>query len=290
MWLRMLVSQVVKQAAEDQVRKLLTEGPREAVGSIGETRTLEPEELVSDALIVFGSSSEAGGWIDSQEGATVWPVDQGRLIKSSVGTVSCLAWVPPVTASEEAFRQIVEWVKPRLVLLAGFAVGLAPDLPRGTLVIGQQLTVEQAAGGQAEVLESPLTFDAAGEGSKGLRLGRLVSVNSPPEAGTARKRLHEQTQALAADPDAYEWAKQAESLGYPWIAVRVVTEAWDQLPSLQLKTLLEQGSLTGKIGAAVGSLIQEPKSAGELWRIQEDAMQASDRLARFLKSFVAGLA
>lgn len=288
MWLRMLVSQVVKQAAEEQVKKLLTEGPA-ASGAMSnateEPRRLEPEELRADAFLVFGSRAEAAGWIDHQSSVSEWPIEHGRLVKSTVGNVTCMAWIQSNLESRAAFGDLLNWVQPRLILLAGFAIGLSPDVSRGTLVIGQSVSA-----GTGEDLQSPLVFDSGDSPSKGLRMGKLITVSKPPEAGAERKSLFEKTQALAADPDAFDGAKAASDRGYPWIAVRAVTEAWDHFPSIQLKSLLEQGSLTGKIGVAVGSLLQEPKSAGELWKIQEDAIQASDRLAKFLKSFVAGLA
>ena len=92
MWLRMLVSQAVKQAAQDQVRKLLNEP---AGGGLpgDEPRPLDPESLRADALIVFGSAAEAAGWVDLQAEVETWPTEQGTLHKSQMGAVSCLAWI-----------------------------------------------------------------------------------------------------------------------------------------------------------------------------------------------------
>ena len=283
MWLRMLVSQAVKQAAQDQVRKLLNEP---AGGGLpgDEPRPLDPESLRADALIVFGSAAEAAGWVDLQAEVETWPTEQGTLHKSQMGAVSCLAWInrnSPPTFLED----LIAWARPRLVVLAGFAVGLDPDARRGSLVIGQQV----AKSGSDE-LTSPLGFDDSSGAGQGLVMGKLITVNAPPEPGEPRQRLATEHSALAADPDAYAYAEIAERKGRPWIAIRVVSEAWDHTPSVQLKSLLDQASLTGKIGVAVGSLMQEPKSASELWRIQEDAIKLSDRLAKFLKSFLQGLA
>ena len=71
--------------------------------------------------------------------------------------------------------------------------------------------------------------------------------------------------------------------------MRVLTERSDETPSLPLKSLLSQESVSAKVGAAVSALWNEPKSATELWKVHEDAVKASDRLAKFLSVFLAGL-
>ena len=203
MWLRMLVSQAVKQAAQDQVRKLLNEP---AGGGLpgDEPRPLDPESLRADALIVFGSAAEAAGWVDLQADVETWPTEQGTLHKSQMGAVSCLAWInrnSPPTFLED----LIAWARPRLVVLAGFAVGLDPDARRGSLVIGQQV----AKSGSDE-LTSPLGFDESSGAGQGLVMGKLITVNAPPEPGEPRQRLATEHSALAADPDAYAYAEIAD--------------------------------------------------------------------------------
>ncbi|MEZ6108090.1 MAG: hypothetical protein R3B96_18760 [Pirellulaceae bacterium] len=202
----------MKQAAQDQVRKLLNEP---AGGGLpgDEPRPLDPESLRADALIVFGSAAEAAGWVDLQAEVETWPTEQGTLHKSQMGAVSCLAWInrnSPPTFLED----LIAWARPRLVVLAGFAVGLDPDARRGSLVIGQQV----AKSGSDE-LTSPLGFDDSSGAGQGLVMGKLITVNAPPEPGEPRQRLATEHSALAADPDAYAYAEIAERKGRPWIAI-----------------------------------------------------------------------
>mgnify|MGYP001580188125 CR=1 FL=1 len=62
----------------------------------------------------------------------------------------------------------------------------------------------------------------------------------------------------------------------------------DQLPA-DVDRLLHQKTAVAKLGAAAGSVWRRPSVAKDLWRFNEDALKASDRLARFLSGLVKNL-
>ena len=55
----------------------------------------------------------------------------------------------------------------------------------------------------------------------------------------------------------------------------------DELPK-EVERLLEQNSLASKLGAATGAIFNRPSSIKDMWSLKEQAIKASDRLARFL--------
>jgi adenosylhomocysteine nucleosidase len=56
-----------------------------------------------------------------------------------------------------------------------------------------------------------------------------------------------------------------------------------------LENLLEQKTLAGKVGAAAGAVLKRFSAAKDLWQLREDALKASDRLAKFLAGVVGQL-
>jgi len=238
MWLKLLLNQAVRQVAEDKVRRWIDDavaGPGEAGGgeagdgaadqgaeSSRAARGPQAEELVADRLLIFGSQAEAGGWLDGATIAFDWPVEAGRLYRGSVAEREFVAWVASSDKADPVFgKRLIELVRPRVAIVAGFGVGLDEGTPQGTIVIADR--VRDEGGG---VIRS---------------------------------------------------------------AIGLEHEGVEDAPSLQLRALLDQATLSGKIGAAVGSLWQEPKSAKELWRIQEDALRAGDRLGKSLRWLVGSL-
>ncbi|MEC9188213.1 MAG: hypothetical protein VX520_03340, partial [Planctomycetota bacterium] len=80
MWMRMLVNQVVRQAAEDKVKGFLMDTVQ-GQGNAEDGGELTPEDLKCDVLLVFGSRSEAGGWVDQVEQVQSWPMDEAILYR-----------------------------------------------------------------------------------------------------------------------------------------------------------------------------------------------------------------
>ena len=73
------------------------------------------------------------------------------------------------------------------------------------------------------------------------------------------------------------------------LPVRIITEAVDDQLPIEIEVLLEQKSLAAKLGAATGALFRRPSSVKDMWKVKEDALKASDRLARFLVDVVGQL-
>ncbi len=297
MWLKLLLNQAVRQVAEDKVRRWIDDavaGPGEAKDGAADqgaessraARGPQAEELVADRLLIFGSQAEAGGWLDGATIAFDWPVEAGRLFRGSVAEREFVAWVASSDKADPVFgERLIELVRPRVAIVAGFGVGLDEGTPQGTIVIADR--VRDEGGG---VIRSAIGLEQAEDDPRrGIRYGLITTVSRPPAPGPERKSLHADSGAVLAEPDGAGHVALLDRAGIPWLAVRIATEGVEDAPSLQLRALLDQATLSGKIGAAVGSLWQEPKSAKELWRIQEDALRAGDRLGKSLRWLVGSL-
>jgi len=67
-----------------------------------------------------------------------------------------------------------------------------------------------------------------------------------------------------------------------FLGVRIISDAVDdQLPDY-LQTLLAQKTPSSQIGAAAGALFRQPSRIKQMWKLKEDALIASDKLAKFL--------
>jgi adenosylhomocysteine nucleosidase len=66
------------------------------------------------------------------------------------------------------------------------------------------------------------------------------------------------------------------------LAIRIISDAVDDELPPEIEHLLKQKSLAGKLGAAAGAMLKRFSAAKDLWKLREDALKASDRLAKFL--------
>lgn len=286
MWMRALMGQTVRRFAEDQIRRLLEDGESSSsvLSGMLETTPPTPERLAAPVAVVFGHRSEAGGWLDLLEGVRWWSTDGGRLIRGKVRQVETSTWVANEKGLDpEFFDRWLEMVTPRLVICAGFGVGLDPALRRGAIVMGTEF---RSQGGS---LLSPLALEMEEQPRAGLFHRTILGGAVTPEPGLTRSSQFQATGASVFDPDGEMVIRRCDERKIPWLVVRVVTEPADDVPPATLRTVLEQESLASKVGAAVGSVWHEPQSAAALWEVQERALAAGDRLAKFLGDLTASI-
>jgi len=67
----------------------------------------------------------------------------------------------------------------------------------------------------------------------------------------------------------------------------VISDALDDELPPEIENLLHQQSLSGKVGAVAGSIFRRPSSIKDMWNLKEQALVASDRLAKFLGEIIA---
>lgn len=299
MWLRWIVQQSVQQP--ELARELL--GPLWAqseppAGDTGSDRPSTrgtrqagadappPEEfLPCDAALIFALGIEAGGVVDTLtdaetsrqphgiEHAGQWHGREVVVVEGGVGPA----------AAARATAEAIRFYRPRYVISAGFAGALVDDLPRGRLLLADE--VVNPAG---QVFQVGLQLASPGA-SAGWQVGRLLTVESVVRTPAERRSWAAKSQALACDMETFAVAHTCRQWGVPLIAVRIISDAVDDELPPEIAHLLAQRTLAGRLGAAAGAVLRRLGAARDLWRLHEEALKASDRLARFLGGLVQQL-
>jgi adenosylhomocysteine nucleosidase len=298
MLLRWLVQNYLREAAEGKVREVISGVVQREPNQRSVTRSEEQaddEEPASgelgivpcEAAFLFGSGLEAGGLIDALKGSETSRHAHGTehagkldgrevvVVESGVGG----------KAAARATRQVIKFYEPKWVISAGFAAALHDDLRRGHVLMAGE--VASPAG---EKLAIGIKLDPhVAEATRGLHVGRLLTIDNVIRKPAERRQLYEQHQALACDMETFAVAAACRDVGAKLISVRLITDAVDDELPPEIEHLLAQKTIAAKIGATAGALLSRFSAAKDLWQFREDAMKGSDRLAKFLRGVLAQL-
>lgn len=302
MLLRWLVNQYVGQAARQQVQNVVTQTLREfgtqsqrpSPGAEEEpvnesdrrTQSPPPEELAPpcDLIIAFALGVESGGTIDLLEHASTTRVGSftehaGKLRGKEAVVVETGVGGP---SAAQAVSDAIDFHQPLWLISAGFAGALDPALRRGHILMASEVVRAGAA---------PLSIGVKvkAEGNRGLHTGRLVSVDKLIRTRGEKESLAKEFQALACDMETYQIADVCRQKNVRFLSVRIVSDALDDELPKEVERLLSQKTFAGKLGAAAQAVFQRPGSALDLFKLQDEALKASDRLAKFLAGMVVQL-
>jgi adenosylhomocysteine nucleosidase len=304
MLLRWLVNNYLRDAAEGKVREVVqgaTTSPGRRLSTVpplSEPRTLNPnpepsksepsaEFLPCDAAFIFALGIESGGLVDLLKGAETSRHPHGTEHAGKLGRREVVVIESGVgqKAAARATAEAIKFYQPRWVISAGFAGGLKEELRRGHIIMADEIV--NLSG---EKLAVGLQLDPQSiAGMKGLHVGRLLTVDSIVREPAERRRLAKQHQAIACDMESFAVAEACRQHGMPLMAIRIVSDAVDDDLPPEIERLLAQKSLAGKLGAATGAILKRFSAAKDLWKLREDALKASDRLAKFLTGVVEQL-
>jgi adenosylhomocysteine nucleosidase len=234
-----------------------------------------------DILVAFALAAESGGLVDRlsevasrSAGGYVERVGYlGETIVDVVETGLGCEQAAKAVASVIAQRQ------PQWMISAGFAGGLADGMKRNHVLMADAV-VDEATG---KVLDVGLTIDKqAVADSPGLHVGRLLTVDRLIHEPAEKRALGQQHHALACDMESYAVVEACAALQVRCLSVRIVSDAVDDAVPKEVEKLLAQKSTAAQLGAAAAALWNRPSAAKDLWQLKEDALKASDKLAKFL--------
>ncbi len=288
MLMRWLIDNYLRDAAQGKVREVVSgltrvQGAgerRQGTGDREQEEEAQQEFLPCDVAFVFALGIESGGLVDLLKGGETSRQKHGTehagklagrevvIVEGGVGQ----------KAAARATAEAIKFYQPKWVISAGFAGGLKEELRRGHIVMAEDVA---NLAGQTMAMEMRLDRQSLA-GIKGLHLGRLVTVDSILREPEERKRLAEQSQAAACDMESFAVAETCRKLGVPCLAIRIISDAVDDELPPEIEHLLKQKSLAGRLGAAAGAVMKRLGAAKDLWKLREDALKASDRLAKFL--------
>jgi adenosylhomocysteine nucleosidase len=142
-------------------------------------------------------------------------------------TVRC--GIGPVKAAA-AIRNLDK--RPSVIINAGTAGGLAPDVNFSELVISCETLFGHEPAKLLTSFEPLVQSLAAACCSAGVnhRIGRIATVNEPVFAREDRERLHRLTGAQAVDMESHAIGEEAKKLGVPFVSVRVISDDLNSPP------------------------------------------------------------
>jgi adenosylhomocysteine nucleosidase len=287
---RYLLRNWLRTAAEREIRQRVTE----AAQGRRQTAVEKPEERQSGGPpqpgqvgVVFALGIEAGGLEDLLEGVVTTQghgllVRQGRLQGRRLVLILSGHGRRRAARATEA---LIAGHRPEWVLSAGFAGGLSPQLKRYDILIADHLA--DTAGSQLAIdLALGPTVPAA---ARGVHVGRLLTAERVIRLPHEKRALFRQYDALAVDMESFGVAEVCRRWQVRFLAVRVINDAVDDELLPDLERLLAQQTFAAQLGAAAGAIWRRPSSLKDIYKLKENALLASDCLARFLASMVEQL-
>jgi len=274
----------LRGVAEQKVRETVAEAARQRLAEV-ETAS---RPGVCQVGVVFALGQESGGLEDLLGGVVTIKGDgfvarQGVLKQRQVVLMASGAGRVRAAKAAEA---MISGHRPAWVIAAGFCGGLSPALARHDLVLADALL--DAAGNRLE-----LDLARIGEeirSRRGVHVGPLLEVEQIVRLPDEKQSLGEKYRALAADMESLAIAEVCRRRNVPFLAVRVVSDAVDERLPAEVEYLLKQKSRTAQLGAALGAILNRPGSFKDMLRLKENALIASDRLARLLSAVIRHVA
>ncbi|MCE9630115.1 MAG: hypothetical protein K8S94_05260 [Planctomycetia bacterium] len=240
-----------------------------------------PSAAGCDAGVVFAVPIEADAFERLVTDRVEIRAATGRFHQGTV-TGRRVAWCVAgvgADAAAAATRLLVDGHRPRLLISAGFAGGLDPALPRGSVVRpGASLT---------EMDRPPIPLAQIGIVAESRTAAvSIVTVSNVAATAAAKRLLATRFGAQLVDMETYAVASVARSAGIDCASVRVVSDDASQELPREVATLAAPQSSLRRLGAAVGAIGRRPRAAVDLWRLWEHAVVDGKTLAAALVELV----
>ncbi|MGQ9575486.1 MAG: phosphorylase family protein [Thermoguttaceae bacterium] len=284
-----LVKNWLWAAAEEKLRETLVQAAQDQLAAVCEPaqQAAEPPRACQVGVVV-ALASEAGGLVDLLADVRTsrghgFLVHQGQWRQRRVVLMVCGAGRPAAARATEA---LILAHRPGWVISAGFCGGLISGLQRHDILIADALADTAGRGFELELSG----LDLAGLASRpGVHVGRLLTTERIVRRPAEKRKLAEQHRALAADLESLAAAEVCRRHGVRFLAVRVVSDAVDEPLPAEVERLSRQKSRAARWGAAFGAILNRPGAVKDLFKLQQNALVASDRLARFLAGLIEQL-
>ncbi len=276
----------LRSAAQEKLRETVIEAAQE---KLAEARKATEEHRPCDVGLVFALSNESGGLEDLLAGVVttrgegfvarhgLWRQRHVVLVLSGAGRA----------AAARATDALILGHRPGWVISAGFCGGLSPEVKRHDIVVASSSA--DAAGNVVE-LDAGKLAPVLAAWKSGVHVGRLLTVDQIVRRPDQKRSLGEKHQAIAADLESLGVAEVCRRQGVPFLAIRVVSDAVDDELPREVERLTRQKTRAARWGAAFGAILNRPGSLKDMYRLRENALVASDRLARFLAATIEHLA
>jgi len=286
--LRWLLSSWLQGIARERLRTAVTDAARQQLsGESSSEQSADEERPSAEIAVAFALAIELGGFEDRLSGlvrtrGAGFTVRQGLLNQRPVLLLETGAGA---AAARHAVDALIAGHRPRWVISAGFSGGLQPQLKRGDIVMANSLV-------NADHHRLAVDFSISQEAlaaTPALHVGRLLMADQIALRGQEKESLGRQYEALAVDLESYAIAEVCHRERVRFLAVRVISDAMTEELPREVERLIAPQSTARRMGAAVGAIWNRPSSVKDMLKLREDALVASDRLARFLAGVIPQL-
>lgn len=245
-----------------------------------------PQEIaaICDAAVIFALGSESGCFEDLLSGLVTlkgrgFKVHQGELGPRKIAVAVSGAGRKAAAHATEA---VLSGHRPPLVISAGFCGGLVPELRRHDLVAVQSVVDEQG-----NRIDLDLPFEP-GElaGRQTVMTGTLLTVDAIVDRPEQKRQLGQTRGAIAVDLETFAVAQVCRERGVPCLGIRIVSDAVDEELPREVAGLVRQRTNAARWGAALASIWNRPGSIKDMLRLKENALTASDLLAKYLAQVI----
>jgi adenosylhomocysteine nucleosidase len=208
-----------------------------------------------------------------------------RWVREAIPGAPCRAWagrrgersirVVETGVGAEAAERALTWAlatpgeRPELVLMAGFAGGLDPELRVGDLVAATEIRAET----EGRWACYPLPVSGA---VKGQVLCTAAMVCEPDH----KNELHQRFQAIAVEMESATVARMCAAHAIPFACLRAVSDARATPLSPDLPGLLQGGRVTPT--RLLWALLRQPALLGDLLQLASATRLAAARLSEGL--------
>lgn len=283
----MVWQSLVRSWLTQQVRQAASQAVRAAQDERGQPKVLE-RPRPCDVGFVFALGIESGGFEDLLEDVVTTRAAGLRFREGTLRARSVVLVETGVgqAAAARGTQALIAGHRPAWVVSAGFAGALDRRLKRGDIVLADAAI---SSNGQRLAIDLRIPPDALA-GKKGLHVGGCLTSDSIVRRPADKESLGRQHAALAVDMESWTVAEVCRQAKTRFLAIRVISDAVDDELPADVETLARQKSTASRLGAAAAALVRRPSSAKDMLKLKEDALVASDRLARFLVGVVEQLA
>jgi adenosylhomocysteine nucleosidase len=193
------------------------------------------------------------------------------------GVVAAATGDGPVRAARSVAALCAHY-RPGLLIGAGVAGGLTPDLGAGDLVVGHRIL---DADGEAPPPLGGLVVAAAAK--PGAQQGTLLTLDRPLVSPSEKEEWGARVGPPPAtvDMESAAWARAAAGHGVPFLIVRIVSDtAEEELPGYLSRCMDSQGGI--RRSAVALSALLHPRTIPRLRRMRTVVLDCADRLAEFV--------
>ncbi len=276
----------LQNAARGAIREKVVQAAQEHMA--GPDAENDVTQRPCEVGVVFAMGIESAGLEDLMEGLITLRGNQFLVRHGGLKGRHVVLAISGIGAAAAGRATEAVWAghHPRWIISAGFSGALEPGLERNQILVAE--SVGDTAGHRTDVdLQSgPIAWKE----TPGVRIGKFLTVDRVIRRPEEKRSLGQRHQALAVDMESYAVAEACRQSAARFLAVRVVSDTVDEVLPPDIERLARQKSTAGRFGAALAAALDRPGALKEMLKLKENALVASDRLARFMAGVIMQLA